>query len=477
MEREAASRFVSSTECGAIAQRLAGALAIPTVSHTTPTVEDDQAFLAFHKYLERSFPLVHGALLREAVGQNHALLYSWKGSDPAAEPWLLSSHQDVVAGEAGLESNWTHPPFGGHIASGQIWGRGALDLKVMLVATLEAAEHLLARRFRPNRTIYFSFGGDEEIGGKRGAGKIAARLRAQGVRLGFTLDEGGIVLRDAIPGVKRPVAFIGVAEKGEVLLRLLAEDATGHSSMPAPTSAVGRLAHAVAAIEDHPMRARLEPPISDTFRYLAPHARPPYRQIYRYSRLFAPLLLRLLRHNPLADALVRTTIVASVVRAGESENVIPATATALLHARLRPGDSVADVVSHIRHLVAPHAVTVEIIESHEASRISSTDNQAFDLLCETIRDVMPDAVVAPCLSLNATDSRHYESLARNQYRFVPIRVGPEDLRRIHGVDECVSIENYCGAVNFLIQFIRNADRAPSTTVGAQPDATARVGSE
>jgi carboxypeptidase PM20D1 len=448
----------SSARHDAAAHRLAGALAIPTVSHVNPTREDDEAFLALRGFLEKNFPLVHGALAREIIGQDHALLYTWRGSEEAAEPWLLSSHQDVVPVEPGAESRWTHPPFGGRIAEGYIWGRGALDLKVTLLAALEAAEHLLAERFRPRRTIYFSFGADEEVGGKRGAREIAARLWAQGVRLAFTLDEGGMVLSGAIPGVQRPVALIGVAEKGEILLRLRAEDAAGHSSMPGRTSSVGRLAHAIAAIDDHPMGAGLEPPMSDTFTSLAAHARQPYRLIYRNCRLLAPLLLRLLRRDPMTDALVRTTTATTVVQSGAAENVIPGTATAVINARARPGDGVADVVSHLRRLVERYGVAVEIVEAREASRVSGTDTAAFRVLCETIRDVMPDAVPAPFLSLNATDSRHYEPLARDQYRFVPVRVRAEDLGRIHGVDERISVENYRDVVRFLIEFIRNADR-------------------
>ena len=441
----------------AAVERLATALAMPTLSRIAPTQGDAEAFLALRRHLEESFPLTHEILTREEIGDRYALLYTWRGTDTSAEPWLLSSHQDVVAAEPGARSHWTHPPFGGQVVDGYIWGRGALDLKVSLLGALEAVEHLLAQGFRPRRAIYLSFGADEEVGGKRGARKIAAHLRTQGIRLAFTLDEGGMVLSKTIPGVRRPVAFIGVAEKGELLLRLVAKGSSGHSSMPHSKSAVGRLARAIAAIEDGQMSPRLTPPLSDTFTWLAPYARRPYRDIYRRCRLFAPLLVRLLRHDPLANALVRTTLATTMVQAGESENVIPGTATAVVHARIKPGDSVGDVISHLHRLVAPYDVAVEVLEGREASRISSTDTPEFCALCETIHEVMPDVVVAPFLSLNATDSRHYQSFTRNQYRFVPAHIPAEDLQSIHGINERISVQNYHRAIEFFIAFIRNVD--------------------
>jgi carboxypeptidase PM20D1 len=458
MDCERLSSSGSSIKLDAAAQRLAGALAIRTVSHAIRTHEDDDAFLAFHRYLEENFPLAHSALTREVVGEDYALLYTWKGTDAGAEPWLLSSHQDVVSDEVEAKLHWTEPPFAGRISTGQIWGRGALDLKITLIGALEAVEFLLARNFRPRRTIYFAFGADEEIGGKRGARAIAGRLRGEGVRLAFTLDEGGMVLSGSVPGVASPVAFVGVAEKGEVLARLVAEGTPGHSSMPGGTSAITRLVHAIAAIERHPMAAELSSPVSDTFFWLAPHARQPYREIYRSCKLFGRPILAFLRRSPMADAAVRTTLATTMVRAGSQANVIPAIATALVHARVKPGDRVDGVISHLRSVVAPYRVKVEVVEVREASRISDTDTPEFRVLCEVARSVTPGVVVAPFLSLNATDSRHYETLTRNQYRFVPVQLDSSDLRGIHGVDEHVSVANYYRVVHFLIEFIRNIDR-------------------
>ena len=331
-------------------------------------------------------------------------------------------------------------------------------MKSMLMATLESAENLLASGFTPRRTIYFAFGTDEELEGERGAEEIARALGKQGVRLAFTLDEGGFVMSGGIPGIAGAVALIGTAEKGEARLRLCAREVGGHSSMPDVTAPPVRLARAIVALADHPMAAHLARPTIDTFAFVAPHARQPLRFIYRHWRLFTPLLLSILRHDPVTAALVRTTMTATMIASSVAENAIPRIATAILNARLRPGDSMATLIEHVSRFAAAYGVEVDLLNAREASRISDTNDPAFEAIVSTIREVMPDVVTTPILTPNSTDSRHYAGLADNQYRFAPIRVLPADLKRIHGTDERISVASYVDAVEFFIRYIRNVDR-------------------
>ncbi len=156
----------------AVAARLAGALRIPTISRGTPPHVDTSTFAAMHAYLEESFPVTHARLHRETVN-THTLLYRWDGSDPSLAPVLLMAHLDVVPVSPGTEADWTHPPFGGVVADGYIWGRGALDVKSGVLGLLEAVERALAAGFTPTRSVYLCFGHDEEIGGGRGAAAAA----------------------------------------------------------------------------------------------------------------------------------------------------------------------------------------------------------------------------------------------------------------------------------------------------------------
>jgi carboxypeptidase PM20D1 len=121
------------------------------------------------------------------------------------------AHLDVVPVEAGTESNWKYPPFEGRIAEGYIWGRGAWDDKMSVMGILEAVEKLLADGFQPKRTIYIAFGHDEEVGGLRGAGRIAPLLQERGAALEFVLDEGSLITEGVIAGMVAPVALIGIS--------------------------------------------------------------------------------------------------------------------------------------------------------------------------------------------------------------------------------------------------------------------------
>src|SRR5205814_3117464 len=187
------------------------------------------------------------------------LLYTSPGSHPSAKPMLLKAHQDVVPIAPGTEPDWTEPPFSGNVKGGFVWGRGAWDDKGNLIAELEAVESLLAAGFQPKRTIYLAFGADEEVGGVRGAAQIAKLLASRGVKLDFVIDEGLLITEGTLPGVDKPIALIGVAEKGFLSLSLHASATPGHSSMPPPPgrSAIAMMSGALKRLDEQPFPAEM----------------------------------------------------------------------------------------------------------------------------------------------------------------------------------------------------------------------------
>lgn len=444
-------------DADAAVQRLAGALRIPTVSHAEAQKNDPAAFAAFAEYLERGFPRAHAALARERVGQS--LLFTWTGKDPAAPPLLLLAHMDVVPVEPGTEAGWTHPPFGGVVADGTIWGRGARDDKSSVLALMETAEWLAGQGFQPARTVYLAFGHDEEIGGNEGARKIAALLKSRGVTNADLLDEGSAVLADGIiPDVRRPVAAIMAAEKGYLSVQLRVRAEGGHSSRPPRETAVGRLARAVARVQDHPLPTRLVRPVTDTFDRLLPEMPFGRRLVLANRWLFGPLIRRGLAGNPTTNAIVRTTTAPTVFQAGVKDNVLPAEATAVVNFRLLPGDGAASVMAHVRKVVDDDGV--EVTEyggfGNEASEPSPLDGAFFRLLERTSQEIFPDAVVSTGLVIGATDARNYAGVYATRYNFSPSVVTPADLPTIHGTDERIQADNYLGMIRFYVQLLRNA---------------------
>lgn len=436
-------------------QRLAASLRIPTISHADPARIDPAAFTAFARHLQRSFPRAHRALRLEKVG--HSLLYTWTGRDAAGPPILLIAHLDVVPIEPGTESNWTHPPFGGVVAGGFVWGRGARDDKSSVLALMEAAEWLLAAGYQPPRTVYLAFGHDEEIGGQEGAKAVAAVLKSRGVRAEFLLDEGSAVLDGLVPGVTRPVAAINAAEKGYLTLKLTARQPGGHSSMPPKQTTVGRLARAVARVQDAPMPARLGPPVTDMLDRLAPEMAFGQRLALANRWLFGPAIQASFAGNPARGALIRTTTAPTVFQAGIKDNVLPTEASALINFRLLPGDRIDDVVRHVRRAVDDPGIEIAPASgfNSEASTPAPLEGPAWNLLALTAGEVFPQALVGTGLVIGATDARLYEGVFEARYNFSPFVLDAADLATIHGTDERIAVDNYLGMIRFYVRLLQN----------------------
>ncbi|SEP90483.1 carboxypeptidase PM20D1 [Solimonas aquatica] len=439
----------------ALAQRLAQAIRIATVSEgDAPGHLQSARFAELQALLRRLYPRVHAQLKLETIGGS--LLYTWPGRDAQARPALLAAHLDVVPADEDSLSRWTHAPFSGEIADGYIWGRGTLDDKSSALAWLEAAELLLAQDFVPAQTLYFAFGHDEEIDGSQGAQRIAALLRARGLRLEYVLDEGGVIGEGLIPGVQRPVATIMTAEKGYATFRLSTRGEGGHSSMPPAQTAVTQLIAALARLQQAPLPARLTPPVEGLLLGIAAEQPLPARLAIANRWLLGPLLLRQLQQSPVSNALVRSTLSTTVLQAGTQDNVIPAQAQALVNARLLPGERIADVQAHIRRAIADEGVRIELLPgaSEASAHASAGDSPAYARIAAAVRQVFPDALVATGLLVGATDARHYEALADNRYNFMPARFGPEDLERMHGIDERIAIKAYADMVRYDLALLR-----------------------
>jgi len=441
------------------AQSLAQSLRFETVSHDDQEQLRADQFLAFHDFLQQRFPAAASALMRETIGE-YSLLYTWKGQEENLRPVLLLAHMDVVPVEPGSESAWMHPAFEGRIAEGHVWGRGAWDDKASLIGIFEAIELLLEEGFTPQRTLHLAFGHDEEVGGLAGAREIASLLRSRGIEPEFILDEGGTIAEEMIPGIDAPVALIGIAEKGYVSVELTVESPGGHSSMPPPQSAVGILSAAIQKLEANPMPARLEGATRQMYLYLAPEMPLLPRTVFANLWLFRGLAVGRLAANPNTNAQIRTTTAATMFDAGVKDNVLPRNARAVVNFRILPGDSVEGVLTTVAETVNDPRVRIQVLGgfSVEPSRVSGTQSTGFRTIEQTIREVFPGTIVAPYLVVGATDSRHYEPLGSDMFRFLPFAVRSEDLPRLHGVNERVSVEGFADAVRFYVQLIRNSLR-------------------
>jgi carboxypeptidase PM20D1 len=438
--------------------RLAQAVRLKTIASPDDVDANAAEFTALHALLQASFPKAHAAMQREVVGQ-YGLIYTWPGTDKEAPAIGLMAHQDVVPIAPGTEADWQQPPFAGTVKDGFVWGRGAWDDKGNLMSMMEAVELLVASGFKPRQTIYLIFGHDEEIGGRRGAAQVAALFKQRGIHLQFVLDEGLLITDGLLAGLTKPAALVGVAEKGYLSLQLTASATPGHSSMPPPeaqVSAIGMMSAALARLEDRQMPLSVQGLSKEMFETLAPEMSGANRVFLSNLWLFRPLIERQLAKSASTNATLRTTTALTIVNAGNVDNVLPGRASATVNFRLLPGDSSDAVVAHVAEAVKNPSVKIEKAAGFfEASRVSATDAPGFRLINKTLRQLHPEVIVAPGLMIGATDSRYFDGVADNVYKFSPVRARPEDLKRFHGTNERISTANYIELIQFYHQLITN----------------------
>jgi len=422
-------------------ERLAEAVRFKTVSYQDRASIDYQEFLRLNRFLRVTYPRVFSELQVEIVN-DYSLLIRWPGSEPDLDPILFTAHTDVVPVEPGTEDDWEHPAFAGVVADGRIYGRGTLDDKQGVLGLLEAAESLLTEGFVPARTTVFAFGHDEEISGRDGAAKLAARMQELGLHFEWMVDEGGFVLSDNPLLPDQSVAIVNVAEKGYLTLTLVATGEGGHSSNPPKVSTIGRLAAAVQRIENNPFPVRLVAPVEAMLASMGPYMEQPNRFIFGNLWLTGGVVADRMAEDPLTSSFVRTTTAPTMFNAGVKENVIPQRAEAKINFRLLPGDTPEMVMERITALVDDPAIEIRHDNWDRIPAVADYEGNGFAVIAEAVTSVYPEAVVVPSLLTATTDTRNYIDVADDQYRFHGILVDSSQVTSVHGTNEFVGVESY-----------------------------------
>jgi carboxypeptidase PM20D1 len=432
--------------------KLQALVRIPTVSQRDLEKLNTKAFDDFVAELATQFPLLHERLELTRV-HTHGLLFHWKGAS-SERPVVLMAHLDVVP----VEGEWQHAAFSGAVVDGQIWGRGTLDDKGCLVGICEAVETLLERDFTPAQDVWLSFGCDEEVFGTA-AERAVTELQQRGVRPWFVVDEGGAIAHDAFTGVGKPVAVVGVTEKGIMSVLLRVEGRGGHASTPVKNGPTARLARAITRLDRSPMATSLPAPTVELFRRMAPHAPLALRPLLANAGRLGPALARVLTAlGPESAAMVRTTFAVTTLSGSPALNVIAQTATAGVNIRIMLGDTSETVLAHLRKVIGDDKVEIDVVEAYEPSPLSpystaDSKDDAFELIEATIGEVFPDAVPAPYVMMAATDSRSFSPICDRIYRFAPFRMTKAQREAIHSYDEHLGVDDFLDGVRWYQRLI------------------------
>src|SRR5918995_1626056 len=330
----------------------------------------------------------------------------WGGGDGRA-PLLLHGHLDVVPAEA---SDWQIDPFSGEIKDGQVWGRGAVDMKDFDAMLLSVVRARAAADAAPDREVVLCFTADEEAGGGHGAKLL--------------VEDHADLLAD----------FTEAAEKGMAWMRLTARGRAGHGSMINDDNAVTRLAGAVARIGAHQWPVRLTPTmevlLATVGELAGTEATPDNAEALVEEFGDAARML---------GAVIRNTANPTMLKAGYKTNVIPTDAQATIDGRFLPGYE-DEFFATLREL-AGDGIDIDF-ESHQQPWETPYDGDLVDAMTRSLLTEDRDALVAPYTMSGGTDAKHFRRLDMRSYGFAPLRL-PADLdftALFHGVDERVPVD-------------------------------------
>lgn len=435
------------------ARKLSEAVKVKTVSNSDYSKTDWNEFKRYQQLMEELFPLVHSTMEKEIIN-GYSLLYRWKGRNDSKKPILITAHMDVVPVEPGTEKDWAYGPFSGEIKEGYVWGRGTLDTKIHMITSLEAAENLIKEGFVPEGDIYFAYGHDEEVGGPQGASKIVEYLKEKNIYFDFLIDEGGCVTVGAIGGIKKPLALVGIAEKGFANIKISLPGDGGHASMPPKHSALGLIAKVIANLENNQCRAELIKPVRELLMKIGPEMSFVNRLILSNLWLFKKLFISIFSKSKSGNAMLRTTTAVTMSEASAAPNVLPQKASVIVNFRIRPGETGEDLLNHIKEVNQGLPIEVETLRLENPSKMSSSHTEGFRKIESITKALYEDVIVAPYIVMAGTDARKYEPVCDNMYRFTPYMIDNSELGKIHGTNENISVENIKKCTEFFYTLLK-----------------------
>ncbi|MFT3934924.1 MAG: M20/M25/M40 family metallo-hydrolase [Chitinophagaceae bacterium] len=431
------------------------AIQIPTISISDSSALDSTAFRNFGLFLQQAYPLVHQHLQKTMIDQ-FSFVFEWKGKNSSIAPIILMGHYDVVPVEAASQSQWVLAPFSGTITDTCIWGRGSVDDKSGVISIIEAAEALLKKGFAPERTIYLCFGHNEEINGG-GAKDIAAYLKEKKVHAEMVLDEGGEITDGKLKEVKRPVAVIGVAEKGYASYELTVQKEGGHSSMPAKETAISILVAGLDKLKDKNPPSRITPPVKEFLTRIGSSSDIFLNRMATSNMwLFEGVTKGILADKPEGNAMIHTTLVPTIFESGVKDNVIPFTAKAIVNSRILTGETSQSVEEFIKATINDDRIQVKKLGKFDGnpSPATSIESAAYKRVESAVYKTIPHVIPTPYLMIGATDSRHYRPIADGVVNFLPMT----DSKGFHGVNERLPIKDLQRSISFMMTIMEESSK-------------------
>jgi carboxypeptidase PM20D1 len=222
----------------------------------------------------------------------------------------------------------------------------------------------------------------------------------------------------------------------------------GHSSAPPADNTIGSLATAITKLESNQFPYKTIPVIDKQIETVGPHLPFVQKMAFANAWLFGSMIQKGLNTH--------TTTAPTIIKGGVKDNVIPTTASVVVNFRVMTGETTEQVHKHIVETIKDERITVKSISNrNEPSPVSDYESASYKTLAKTVSQLFPNAIVSPGLISGGTDTKHYQKISENAYRFFPVRINASNMTGFHGINEHLAVSNYKEIVQFYYQLIQN----------------------
>jgi acetylornithine deacetylase/succinyl-diaminopimelate desuccinylase-like protein len=405
------------------------------IDTTNPPGNETAAAELLRSYLEES-GVACELYARAPERANLVARIPGRGDGPSL---LFLSHTDVVLADA---SEWSADPFGGELRDGEVWGRGALDMKGQVAAEAVAIASLAREGFQPAGDLIFAATADEEVGAGFGAQWLCEE-HPDAVRCDYCINEGS---GDRLDLAGNPFYICSVAEKMSAPFLLRVNGRSGHAAVPGiADNALVKAGPLIGKLGEYVPEQKLTPEVVGLLEAVT-GAQPssPADALERasgISRSFAEMV----------EPLLSMTLSPTKITASQKRNVIPAVCDVTVDSRLLPGMTPDDQQAIVREVLGEGDYELQVLEAHGGTR-SAIDTPLWDAVESWVRESDPEARVAPICVAGFTDSHWFrQAFGTVAYGFFPSRVMSAELaaRLIHSADERVPVDDLELGVSFL----------------------------
>jgi acetylornithine deacetylase/succinyl-diaminopimelate desuccinylase-like protein len=350
----------------------------------------------------------------------------------------LLSHTDTVLADP---AEWQVDPWSGELRDGEVWGRGALDMKGQVAASAVAVAALAREGFEPSGDLIFLAAADEEVGEDFGL-QWLVREHPEAVRAEFALNEGAGE-RVVLGG--RAFYLCAAAEKMSAPFKLSVRGRSGHASMPnIADNALVKAARYVERLAAYRAEPRHIPETEAFFEALLGEVPPAHEAAERAGEVH-----RLAR--TLVEPLLGLTLAPTMAEASKKRNVIPALCELVVDSRLLPGQTPQERDALVRELLGEGDYELRTIEAMGGTR-SPMRSPLWDVCAEFVRETDPEATLAPICVPGFTDSHWLrEAFGTVAYGFFPMRALDAEAASllVHSADERVPVDDLELGADFL----------------------------